>query len=273
MFQHYALFRHMSVFENVAFGLRVRRRRDRPSPEAIAERAHRLLELVQLDGPRRALPLAALGRPAPARRARAGARGRAQGAPSRRALRGPGRARAQGPAPLAAALPRRDPPDDDLRDPRPGGGARDRRRGRDHEPGPGRAGRHAPAGLRQAGDAVRLPVPRQRERAARARRSPAARRRPAGARTPRPRTARSTCARTTSSSRPTTRAARASRPSCATSMRRARTRGSSSSRCRRASTVEVEISRSELAELDLKVNDLVRLRLRQAHSFDEDYAI
>ncbi len=50
VFQHYALFRHMSVFENVAFGLRVRRRRERPSRAAIAERAHRLLELVQLDG-------------------------------------------------------------------------------------------------------------------------------------------------------------------------------------------------------------------------------
>jgi sulfate transport system ATP-binding protein len=50
VFQHYALFRHMSVFENVAFGLRVRRRRDRPSSAAISERAHRLLELVQLDG-------------------------------------------------------------------------------------------------------------------------------------------------------------------------------------------------------------------------------
>jgi sulfate transport system ATP-binding protein len=50
VFQHYALFRHMSVFENVAFGLRVRRRRDRPSATAISERAHRLLELVQLDG-------------------------------------------------------------------------------------------------------------------------------------------------------------------------------------------------------------------------------
>jgi sulfate transport system ATP-binding protein len=50
VFQHYALFRHMSVIENVAFGLRVRRRRDRPSPASIMERAHRLLELVQLDG-------------------------------------------------------------------------------------------------------------------------------------------------------------------------------------------------------------------------------
>src|SRR5208337_1687294 len=40
----------MSVIENVAFGLRVRRRRERPSPATILERAHRLLELVQLDG-------------------------------------------------------------------------------------------------------------------------------------------------------------------------------------------------------------------------------
>jgi sulfate transport system ATP-binding protein len=50
VFQHYALFKHMSVFENVAFGLRVRRGRDRPSSASIAERVHRLLELVQLDG-------------------------------------------------------------------------------------------------------------------------------------------------------------------------------------------------------------------------------
>jgi sulfate transport system ATP-binding protein len=50
VFQHYALFRHMSVFENVAFGLRVRSRRDRPSAASISERAHRLLELVQLEG-------------------------------------------------------------------------------------------------------------------------------------------------------------------------------------------------------------------------------
>jgi sulfate transport system ATP-binding protein len=50
VFQHYALFRHMTVLDNVAFGLRVLRRRDRPSGSAISERAHRLLELVQLDG-------------------------------------------------------------------------------------------------------------------------------------------------------------------------------------------------------------------------------
>ncbi len=50
VFQHYALFRHMSVFENIAFGLRVRPRRDRPSKSEIADRVNRLLALIQLDG-------------------------------------------------------------------------------------------------------------------------------------------------------------------------------------------------------------------------------
>jgi sulfate/thiosulfate transport system ATP-binding protein len=49
VFQHYALFRHMSVFENVAFGLRVRPRATRPAPAAIKERVMNLLALVQLD--------------------------------------------------------------------------------------------------------------------------------------------------------------------------------------------------------------------------------
>ena len=49
VFQHYALFRHMTVFENVAFGLRVKPRRDRPTNEVIFKKVHSLLELVQLD--------------------------------------------------------------------------------------------------------------------------------------------------------------------------------------------------------------------------------
>jgi sulfate/thiosulfate transport system ATP-binding protein len=49
VFQHYALFRHMSVFENVAFGLRVRPRANRPSDDAIRARVEELLKLVQLD--------------------------------------------------------------------------------------------------------------------------------------------------------------------------------------------------------------------------------
>jgi sulfate/thiosulfate transport system ATP-binding protein len=48
VFQHYALFRHMSVYENVAFGLRVKPRQHRPSEAAIQKRVDELLELVQL---------------------------------------------------------------------------------------------------------------------------------------------------------------------------------------------------------------------------------
>jgi sulfate transport system ATP-binding protein len=49
VFQHYALFRHMTVFENVAFGLRVKPRGQRPSEEQIKKKVHDLLNLVQLD--------------------------------------------------------------------------------------------------------------------------------------------------------------------------------------------------------------------------------
>lgn len=50
VFQHYALFRHMTVLDNVAFGLRVRPRRLRPSRTAIREKSLQLLKLVQLEG-------------------------------------------------------------------------------------------------------------------------------------------------------------------------------------------------------------------------------
>jgi sulfate transport system ATP-binding protein len=49
VFQHYALFKHMTVFENVAFGLRVKPRSERPSEAQIREKVKKLLELVQLD--------------------------------------------------------------------------------------------------------------------------------------------------------------------------------------------------------------------------------
>ncbi len=49
VFQHYALFRHMTVFENVAFGLRVKPRKQRPVDSEIRRRVHELLSLVQLD--------------------------------------------------------------------------------------------------------------------------------------------------------------------------------------------------------------------------------
>ena len=50
VFQHYALFRHMSVAENIAFGLKIRPRRERPAPAEIRRRVGELLELVQLSG-------------------------------------------------------------------------------------------------------------------------------------------------------------------------------------------------------------------------------
>ena len=49
VFQHYALFRHMTVFENVAFGLRVKPKAQRPSEAQIKAKVHELLGLVQLD--------------------------------------------------------------------------------------------------------------------------------------------------------------------------------------------------------------------------------
>ena len=49
VFQHYALFRHMTVFDNVAFGLRMKPRASRPSEDKISQKVHELLGLVQLD--------------------------------------------------------------------------------------------------------------------------------------------------------------------------------------------------------------------------------
>ncbi|AHV91587.1 sulfate/molybdate ABC transporter ATP-binding protein [Bordetella holmesii] len=49
VFQHYALFKHMTVFENVAFGLRVKHRSQRPSEAQIRVKVRELLQLVQLD--------------------------------------------------------------------------------------------------------------------------------------------------------------------------------------------------------------------------------
>ncbi|QTN21160.1 sulfate ABC transporter ATP-binding protein [Rhizobacter sp. AJA081-3] len=49
VFQHYALFAHMTIFENVAFGLRVRPKATRPSEKEITSKVTELLKLVQLD--------------------------------------------------------------------------------------------------------------------------------------------------------------------------------------------------------------------------------
>lgn len=49
VFQHYALFKHMTVFENIAFGLKVRPSKLRPSKEVINKKVHELLSLVKMD--------------------------------------------------------------------------------------------------------------------------------------------------------------------------------------------------------------------------------
>ncbi|MDO5666898.1 MAG: sulfate ABC transporter ATP-binding protein [Alcaligenaceae bacterium] len=56
MFQHYALFRHMNVFDNVAFGLSVLPRSQRPSKKELHDRVMQLLELVQLPHLAKAFP-------------------------------------------------------------------------------------------------------------------------------------------------------------------------------------------------------------------------
>ena len=49
VFQHYALFRHMTVFDNIAFGLQVKPRKTRPAKGEIRDKVHFLLKLVQLE--------------------------------------------------------------------------------------------------------------------------------------------------------------------------------------------------------------------------------
>lgn len=50
VFQHYALFRNMTIFDNIAYGLKVRPRKTRPSKEVIAQKVTELLQLVKLEG-------------------------------------------------------------------------------------------------------------------------------------------------------------------------------------------------------------------------------
>jgi len=49
VFQHYALFRHMTVFDNIAFGLTVKPKKSRPSKEDIRDKVFTLLKLIQLE--------------------------------------------------------------------------------------------------------------------------------------------------------------------------------------------------------------------------------
>ena len=142
VFQDYALFPHMSVLENVAYGLRVQRRRQ---ARARASAPRRRCEMVRLPGVEGRRPDPALGRPAPAGRARARDRQPPARAAARRAAR---RARSEA-APADAARAEVDPARAQrahhvhLRHPRPGRGADDERPHRRLLDRAHRAGRHA----------------------------------------------------------------------------------------------------------------------------------
>ena len=152
VFQHYALFRHMTVFENVAFGLRVRprARRARPTRRSASKRAASCSSSCSSTGSRDRYPAQLSGGQ---RQRVALARALAvepQRAAARRAVRRARRAGAPGAAPLAAPAARRNPRHQRVRHARSGRGARARRPRRGDEPRPHRAGRHAGRGLRAA---------------------------------------------------------------------------------------------------------------------------
>ena len=123
VFQSYALYPHMSVYDNMAFGLKLRKR---PKPEI----ERRVKEAARAAGPAEpaaAQAEAALGRPAPARRARPRHRARAAGVPDGRAALEPGRQAARRDARRADQAAPAPADHDGLRDPRPD-------RGHDHGP-------------------------------------------------------------------------------------------------------------------------------------------
>ncbi len=128
-----------TVARNVAFGLEIRKPSEGRDPRA----GTRAARAGAPRAVRRPPPVAALGWAAPADGARPRARRRADGAAARRAVRRARRQGAQGAARLAAPPPRRGARDDGVRHPRPGGGARGRRRDRGDQRGSCRADRHA----------------------------------------------------------------------------------------------------------------------------------
>ena len=123
VFQHYAAFKHMTVRDNVAFGLKIRKR---PKPE-IEKKVNELLGIVGLDGFQHRYPRAALRRSTSAHGVGTRSGCGSAGAPARRALR---RARREGacrPAHVVASPARRGARHHRPGHPRPGRGSRRRR--------------------------------------------------------------------------------------------------------------------------------------------------
>ena len=190
VFQNYAVFPHMTVFENIAFGLRMKKR-----PEEEVRQQGRVGGRADAHRePAREVFRPALRRPAPAGGGGPRARGRAAGAADGRAALQPRRAAAPADARRAQGPPAGEPDHDDLRHPRPGRGDEPRRPDRHHAGRRDRPVRHADERLPGPGDdllrrlhrqpADELPRPgraprRRRLWPARRRRDPGARRRAA----------------------------------------------------------------------------------------------
>ncbi len=146
VFQNYALFPHLNVYDNIAFGLR----RHKVAKDEIRQRVEESLRLVELDGPRRPPPAAALRRPAAAGRARPRARSAPRRAAPRRAARRARREDPQAAPGRAEGAPGGGRDHVRVRHPRPGGGAQHERPRRGDERRPDRADRHARRGLRES---------------------------------------------------------------------------------------------------------------------------
>ena len=163
VFQSYALFPHLSIFENVAFGLR---RKGVERTQVKRPRSTRCWSSSAStgSGPQAA---AALRRPAAARRAGARARQPPAGAPARRAARRARPEAAQAAPARAEGDPARHRAHVRPRHARPGGGDDDGGHDRGHAPGPDRAARPADRALRAPCDRLRRRLPRRLEPASR----------------------------------------------------------------------------------------------------------